>query len=206
MSGFITPTGIPVQQGQRLRLNSVYDNLLPHARVMGIYVVYLAPWRGGDPPVDPCGSAPPDMAYGPGTTDPGRKDPVPFTVPLTGLDSNLNAIEIDGPAGPFRTLPDGATIDVGDRYFSEGNVRIRRGSTLNYRFVGNELHNLTIANGPLGIGSPDARGGAVYSQRFDRPGTYRFFCGLHPVQMTERVVVEDPKPKKKKNKKKKKRR
>jgi plastocyanin len=117
-------------------------------------------------------------------------------VPLTGLDSNLNAVEIDGPPGPFKTLADGATITVGDRFFSEPNVRITPGTTLRYRFSGNEPHNLTLANGPLGIGTQDAAGGTIYTQRFDRPGTYRFFCGLHPVQMSERVVVESP-PKKK---------
>ena len=77
-------------------------------------------------------------------------------------------------------------------------MKVKPGTTLNYAFTGGEQHNLTLANGPLGIGSPDANGGFVYSQKFDRPGTYRFFCGLHPVQMTERVVVENPKAKKKK--------
>jgi plastocyanin len=94
-------------------------------------------------------------------------------------------------------------VTVGDRFFSEPNVLVRPGATINYRFSGNELHNLTLANGPLGIGSPDARGGKVYSQTFTRAGTYRFFCGLHPVQMSERVVVENPKPKPKKRKKRK---
>ena len=195
--------GIPVANNQTLRLNSVYDDLQPHTRVMGIYVVYVAPRLGSDPPIDQCGGPPPGTVVGPGTDVPGRPGPVPFKVPLTGLDSNLNAIEIDGPPGDFKTLSSGATITVGDRFFSEPNVKITPGTTLNYSFTGNEQHNLTLANGPLGIGSPDANGGYVYSQKFDRPGTYRFFCGLHPVQMTERVVVENPKKKKKKKKQKK---
>jgi hypothetical protein len=36
--------------------------------------------------------------------------------------------------------------------------------------------------------------------QLSRPGTYRFFCALHPVQMQERVIVT---PKNKKHKKKK---
>jgi plastocyanin len=200
MSAFKTETGIPVRQNQKLRLNSVYDDLQPHTRVMGIYVAYVAPFQAGDS-TDPCGGPPPDTVYGPGTNQPGRTEPVPFEVPLTGLDASGTAVSIDGPPGPFRTLTDGATVEVGDRFFSEPNVTVRPGTTINYRFSGNELHNLTLANGPLGIGSPDANGGEVYSQKFDRPGTYRFFCGLHPVQMSERVVVADPaKPKSKKKK------
>jgi plastocyanin len=204
MSGFHTATGIPVRNGQTIRLNSVYDNLQPHTRVMGIYVVYLAPFRAGDSE-DPCGGAPPDTTYGPGTNEPGRAEPVPFEVPLTGL-SGGQAVTIDGPPGEFKTLESGATVTVGDRFFSEPNVLVRPGATINYRFEGGELHNLTLANGPMGIGSPDARGGEVYSQTFSRAGTYRFFCGLHPVQMSERVVVENPKPNPKPKKKKKKKR
>jgi plastocyanin len=202
MSAFKTPTGIPVRNGQTIRLNSVYDDLQPHTRVMGIYVAYLAPFKAGDP-ADPCGGAPPDTTYGPGTNQPGRTEPVPFQVPLTGL-SGGQAVEIDGPPGEFKALESGATVTVGDRFFSEPNVLVRPGATINYRFDGGELHNLTLANGPMGIGSPDASGGQVYSQTFTRPGTYRFFCGLHPVQMNERVVVEDPKPKPKSKKKKRK--
>jgi hypothetical protein len=192
-AGASDPPGIPVANGQTLRLNSVYDNLWPHTRVMGIYVVYVAPRLGTDPPLEVCGGPPAGTTIGPGTEIPGRAGPVPFKVPLTGLDASLNAVEIDGPPGPFKTLPDGATITVDDRFFSEPNVKITTGTSLKYRFSGNELHNLTLANGPMGIGSPDANGGQIYTQRFDRPGTYRFFCGLHPVQMSERVVVQSPK-------------
>ncbi|HKG36820.1 MAG TPA: plastocyanin/azurin family copper-binding protein, partial [Solirubrobacterales bacterium] len=57
-----------------------------------------------------------------------------------------------------------------------------------------------LANGPLGIGTDNLDAGRTFTQRFERPGTYRFFCALHPVQMQERVVVA-PKKKHKKHKK-----
>lgn len=212
LTGPTTPAspqlGVPVRNGQTVRVNSLYDQLQPHTRVMGIYIVYVAPRNPGaiasDPAVDECGGQPAGTTIGPGTNLPGRTTPVPFTVPLIGLDQNLNAVEIDGPPGQFKTLSNGATITVGDRFFSEPNVRITPGTTLNYKFASqNELHNVTLANGPLGIGSDDERRGVVYSQKFDRSGTYRLFCGLHPVQMAQKVVVENPKPKKKKKKRKK---
>jgi len=202
MSAFGTETGIPIKAGQTLRLNSLYDDLQPHTRVMGIYVMYWAPSMAGDP-TDPCGGIPSDLVVGPGTNDAGRSTPVPFTVPLTGIDGSGNAVQIDGPPGPFKTLTNGATVRVGDRFFSEPNVRTTPGTTLRYQFDSNDLHNLTLANGPQGIGSPDMNAGGVYSQTFTRPGTYRFFCGLHPVQMSQRVIVESPKKKKKPKKAKK---
>jgi plastocyanin len=46
-----------------------------------------------------------------------------------------------------------------------------------------------LANGPLGIGTDNLDINSVYKKRFKRPGTYRFFCSLHPVQMSQRVIV-----------------
>ena len=85
-------------------------------------------------------------------------------------------------------------------YKRQRNIEVKRGATLNWQFSGNELHNLTLANGPVGIGTDNLDLGRTFSKRFGRPGTYRFFCALHPVQMTQRVVV-DGKHKKKHRKK-----
>jgi plastocyanin len=90
-------------------------------------------------------------------------------------------------------------IPVGDRFFGAPNLRVKQGSSLTWQFASQELHNVTLANGPLGIGSDNLDGNRTFTQKFDRPGTYRLFCALHPVQMQERVVVT---PKKKKHKKK----
>ena len=101
--------------------------------------------------------------------------------------------------GPSRTRADNTVIPVGDRYFGAPNLRVRKGSFLTWQFNGKELHNVTLANGPLGIGTDNLDGGRTFTEKFNRPGTYRFFCALHPVQMQERVIVT---AKKKKHKKK----
>jgi plastocyanin len=191
MSGFNTPTGIPVRAGSRLRLNSFYDAIQAHTRVMGIYVVYVAENEPGDPAPPACGGMPGDATFSSGTNGvQGRSTPVPFKIPLTGLNANGDAVTIKGPPGRFRRLRSGANVTVGDRFFSRRNVRVRLGAKLDYNFMGVELHNLTLANGPLGIGSPNLNGVRTYTQRFTRPGTYRLFCALHPVQMSQRVVVK----------------
>lgn len=188
MSGFTTPTGIPVASGERLRLNSVYDNSEPHVRVMGIFMVYLAP----DPTVvDRCGPLPGDISVYRGAEG-RRRELIRFGIPLTGLDENGQAVTIKKPPGPTVRLGEGADIEVGDRFFEKPNVVVRRGTKLDWIFGGGELHNLTLANGPIGIGSPNLDRDRVFSYRFRKAGTYRFFCGLHPVQMHERVVVRRP--------------
>ncbi len=157
MSAFKSLSGIPVTDGQTIRLNSIYDDLQPHTRVMGIMVLYLAPDPAGGPTPAVCGGAPGDMVYGSGTNLPGRSSPVPFKVPLTGLDANRNPFEIEGPPGEMKTLGTGSVVNVGDRFFSEGNITLQTGSSLTYAFNGNEEHNVTLANGPLGIGSVNQR-------------------------------------------------
>jgi plastocyanin len=197
MSAFQTPTGIPVSAGERIRLNSLYDNSLPHVRVMGIFVVYIA---AGDPATPPCGGPPPDLQNF-RTNQAGRPGPIPFTIPLTGLDSGGHAVTIKKPPGHLKRVKSGTTTQVRDRFFGRRNIEIKRGATLNWQFSGNELHNLTLANGPVGIGTDNLDQSRTFSRRFDRPGTYRFFCALHPVQMAQRVVVDGTKTKHKKHKK-----
>lgn len=186
MTGFQTQQGIPVRAGERVRLNSLYDNSRPHTRVMGIMLVFLAPDGsvGG-----PCGPMPGDLVTL-GSSQAGRPGPIPFRIPLTGLDANGNAITIKKPPGRTVEVAGGTDIQVLQRSFSRRNVRIRRGQKLDYVFSGSELHNLTLANGPVGIGSPNLNGSRVFTQKFGRAGKYRFFCGLHPVQMQQRVVVK----------------
>lgn len=196
MSAFQTPTGLPVGAGSQIRLNSVYDNATPHTRVMGIFIIYVAP----DPTAQSCDPLPGDITTL-ATNQPGRVGgPIPYTIPLTGLDQAGNAITINAPPGALQKAQSGALIQVKDRLFDRPNLEIKQGSSLTYAFNGNELHNLTLANGPLGIGTDNLDGNRTFTQKFDRPGTYRFFCGLHPVQMTQRVIVDPKKTKKKKRK------
>jgi plastocyanin len=201
MTSFTTSTGIPIAAGERVRLNSLYDNSQPHTRLMGIELLYVA----DDPGVtQSCGPLPGDTQIL-GTNQPGRSGPIPFKIPLTGLDQNGNAVEINAPPGNIQKVANGSTINVGDRFFSMPNVQIKPGQQLSWKFASNELHNVTLANGPVGIASDNLDHGRTFSASFSQPGTYRFFCALHPVQMTERVEVKKKKKKHKKHKHKKQR-
>jgi plastocyanin len=196
MSAFQSSTGIPVASGERIRLNSIYDNSLPHVRVMGIFVVYLA----DDPGVtQPCGGPPGDLQTFK-TDQPGRPGPIPFTIPLTGIDAQGNATTIKQPPGKLKRADAGTTTQVRDRFFGRPNIRVKKGSLLHWQFTGDELHNVTLANGPVGFGSENLDGNRYFSRRFGRPGTYRLFCALHPVQMSQRIVVQGKKKKKAKRK------
>jgi plastocyanin len=193
MSAFHSADGIPVGAGGRIRLNSLYDNSRPHTRVMGIFLVFLAPPNPGPPP-QTCDALPGDVQTF-ATNQPGRSGPIPYTIPLTGLNAQGQAVTIKKPPGKTKKAKSGSTVEVKDRFFDKPNLELRKGASLTYMFSGTELHNLTLANGPLGIGSDNLNDNRPFTQKFTRTGTYNFFCGLHPVQMSQRVVVKKKKKK-----------
>jgi plastocyanin len=190
MSGFQSQAGIPVAAGETVRLNSLYDNSLPHTRVMGIMITYVHHVNADSAP-DPCAPLPGDhkTLLAPGTLEGRTKRPIRYRIPLTGLDEEGDAVTIRKPPGKTKRVRSGGTIAVGDRFFDKPNVRLKRGGELSWQFSGQELHNITLANGPIGLGSPNLDGDRTFTRRFTRNGTYRLFCALHPVQMHERVVV-----------------
>jgi len=185
MSRFTSRQGIPVVAGQQLKLTSRYDAQRPHTRVMGLMVAYVAP----DPAVtDGCGPMPTDVRTL-RTKTRGRARPVPFRVPLTGLDKRGRAVSIERPPGPTSVFDGDAVIDVTAFAFSRPNIVVPRGSTVTWRFPDAVRHDVTLADGPLGFSSDGLAGGSTFAQRLDRPGTYKLFCSLHPVQMTQVVKV-----------------
>jgi plastocyanin len=183
MTGFRSPAGVPVAAGERVVLDSSYDAALPHTRVMGIFVLFMAHDQSV---TERCGAHPKDFQQLP--VPKGRRKPPPFTVPIVGL-RNGKAVNIEKPPGRRAKLGRRGTITVGDMFFRRANVSVKAGATLTWRFGGPTLHNVTLANGPRGFSSPNLNGGRSYSKRLSVPGMYQLFCGLHPVDMTATVKV-----------------
>jgi plastocyanin len=184
MSSFKSARGLPVSAGRPLVLESIYDGTLPHTRVMGIYMLYMAP---GD--VGLCEAIPADVetVMPPGT---GRTETPVVKVPLTGLDAQGTAITISRPPGRTLKLRRGpARVTTNGLSFSRPNLSVPRGAKVTWTFAGDRLHNITLASGPRGFSSPNLTGGAEFTKRLNVPGTYRLFCALHPVDMTQRVIV-----------------
>jgi hypothetical protein len=185
VSGFLSSQGFPVAQGQRVRLTANYDDQLPHTRVMGISMIYVAPSNG---PVDNCGPLPADAREFQ-TPLPHRTAPPRFKVPIVGIGPDGRARDISRPPGPTSRLRSGSTIGVRDFFFTRPNVVVKRGAKLNWLFNSSTaIHNVTLASGPRGFGSPNHSHGR-FSYRFRQRGKYRIFCALHPVAMTEVVTV-----------------
>ncbi len=164
MSAFQSEEGISVTAGDALRLTATYDNSLPHTRVMGIMLAYLAPG-----PVARCAPVP-QLRLDVGQPGPPPLQPMPLP---------------RAAKGPLRPVK---STWVGDYRFADERVAIRRGTTFTWRFAGPSAHNVTLASGPVGFSSPTMTRGR-FSYRFTRPGVYRLYCSLHPVSMVQVVSV-----------------
>jgi len=79
----------------------------------------------------------------------------------------------------------GASVRVGDDFFRAKTVRITKGSTVTWRWVGSDSHNVVFR----GFKSRLQNKG-TYKHRFMRAGTYRYVCTIHEDSgMTGKVIV-----------------
>jgi plastocyanin len=181
MTGFQSSAGVSAAAGETLRLTSIYDAERPHTRVMGIFIFYMT---REDAPPPACAAAPADLTE----TAPlsGRLDAPRVVVPLTGLNKRGVAVTISRPPGRTKNT---RRVVIRDNRFSVRNLLLRRGATVSWDFKGSDLHDVTVASGPRGFSSPHQTLGGKFSQKLSTPGTYRLFCSLHPVAMTQRIVV-----------------
>jgi plastocyanin len=179
MTAIQSAQGIPIGQGDVLRLTATYDNSRPHTRSMGISVMYVAP--------DPTASAASPMP-----TDIQRLDDVPedtramYGSGRPGAPPKVIVPLFRAPEGRIWTNPKRARL--GDVFIAPERVALTVGRTLRWRWKSEVSHNLTIASGPEGFSSRSLTDGD-FRHTFSRPGTYRLFCTLHPTLMVEEVVV-----------------
>ena len=170
MSRTVSATGIPVNEGDRLRLTAAYDNGLPHTRVMSIMMAFLVPGE-----VDGCQGRPDDLI----TQDVPKayRKPYPrFKVPLMAP-----------PTGPFKPLKD--AIGVGTYFFDERRVVVERGTPVTWRFNADRDHDVSVASGPRGFSSEWIRNGEyTYTPR--KRGLYSLYCTLHPGRMSQELKVK----------------
>ncbi len=71
--------------------------------------------------------------------------------------------------------------------FSPATLHVRAGATVTWMNADEEPHTVVSDSGTFHSGGMDE--GDRFRVTFDRPGTYRFFCSIHP-HMTGTIIVE----------------
>ena len=91
---------------------------------------------------------------------------------------------------PVAAAPQEYEITVAQFKFDPATLEIHVGDTVTW--VNNDMfpHDVTQLPAGSGFESPQFGNGDTYSFTFDAPGTYDYFCALHPIMLGTIVVVE----------------
>lgn len=134
----------------------------------------MPPMRGPMP-----GYSPPQAAS---MQRPARIAPAATSAPSAG-PSVSGAVAVDGaPASGD------VAVKIAQMQFSPARITVKRGATVTWTQLGSIPHTVTARDGSFGSQTLGANAG--FSETFDEPGTYEYFCSLHPTMTGEIVVVE----------------
>jgi plastocyanin len=80
-----------------------------------------------------------------------------------------------------------AAVGIKEFKFAPAALEVRPGTTVTWTNRDEETHTITSTTGAFasaGLGNDE-----TFSQTFSKPGTYQYFCALHP-KMRATVVVK----------------
>jgi len=90
-------------------------------------------------------------------------------------------------------VPGTPTVSIIDLAFVPKILQVTVGTTVTWRHNGQQPHTVTTEDGtPAPIDSGLLNNGDEYSFTFTMPGTYRYFCEVHPTIMKDVQVVVSP--------------
>ncbi len=81
----------------------------------------------------------------------------------------------------------GSAVEIADFAFSPETLTVAAGTTVTWTNDGEKPHTATHAGGAFDSGRLEP--GDDHRETFDEPGTYEYFCAIHPT-MTGAIVVE----------------
>jgi len=99
-------------------------------------------------------------------------------------------IVVGGPAGaPDGSLPDSGAVSIIDKSFRPGSFSIATGGSIEWSNDDGEAHTVTSTESAFDSGIMN--GGATFAQTFTEPGSFPYFCLIHP-EMRGTITVSDP--------------
>ncbi len=82
-----------------------------------------------------------------------------------------------------------ATVNIDNFAFSGAQITVAAGTKVTWANQDDIPHTVTDAGQPREFKSPALDTGEAFSHVFSKPGTYHYFCSLHP-RMQGTVVVK----------------
>jgi plastocyanin len=90
-------------------------------------------------------------------------------------------------AVPTLASADSNTVVIKNFDFMPMQTTVSAGATVTWQNQDEEPHTVTSDSGVFRSGAID--GGASYAFKFDKPGTYKYVCSIHP-KMVGTIVVK----------------
>jgi len=90
-------------------------------------------------------------------------------------------------AGPAEKSSAGPTISIHEFMFSPTSVTVTAGTTVHWKNLDPEPHTIRAVDASFKSDALDQDDSFAF--KFDKPGTYRYVCSIHP-QMLGTIVVK----------------
>ena len=108
-----------------------------------------------------------------------------------------SALASDGATAAGKNKPKEYKTKVLDDYYTPTKLTIKKGDKIKYKWGSNNgnPHNVTLQSGPKKVKKKDftsATGsiGVKFNRTFEKTGTYKFVCTVHPDVMKQTVKVK----------------
>jgi len=129
-----------------------------------------------------------------GADSSGSSETQSTTAPSAATNSNTDMSKMEMPAKPSpatgKNLPTSSNPDqvvVENFSFQPGTLTVKVGTTVTWVNHDDEPHTVNENNKTFKSGTLDTD--AKFSFKFTSPGTYSYFCSLHP-RMTGQIIVK----------------
>lgn len=137
----------------------------------------------------------------PPSADPARP-PIPLTPRVALAAAMMTVVLCALLALMFAPVKLGATAQVASAHysvqmanyaFSPASITVNEGDTITWTNQDAAPHTVTTTSGPERLDSPYLSKGQSWSYTFTAPGTYQYYCTVHP-DMRAQVIVRAPAP------------
>ncbi len=91
--------------------------------------------------------------------------------------------------GAVASAAEDATIAIRDFAFAPVSITVAPGTTVRWKNMDGEPHTVRSIDASFRSDALDENDSFTF--RFDKPGTYRYVCSIHP-QMVGTIVVKSP--------------
>jgi plastocyanin len=90
-------------------------------------------------------------------------------------------------------------VSIQNYAFAPASITVAAGTTVTWTNMDSAPHTVTVSSGPEKFGSQNLQKGDSFSYKFTKPGTYSYYCAVHPdmkgsVTVTGSATTAPPSP------------